>query len=662
MRLPEVVLDDRRFQDLVNEARHRIGRNCPEWTDHNVSDPGITLIELFAWMTDLLVYRVNRIPDKLHVALLELLGIELDPPAAARADLRFLLASPAEEPVTIPAETEVGTPRTSAEESTVFQLEDDFEIPAARPQAYLVARSDGLRDIRMADGVARPSGPDQLPFGSPPQLDEALYLGFDESLARLVVQVDVEATPARGAGVKPEDPPLVWEVSQRAGTWEPAEVLSDATGGFNLGSGRVVLQLPPTSGSVLLRGQTRHWLRCRLAAETRSGRPGGHYTQAPAISRITAAPVGALLPGEHAARVVGEPVGYSDGTPGQCFQLRYAPVLHLADGEHLEVRVLSDAAVEVWEARESFAASGPEDRHFVLDEATGEIQLGPAIRGEDGSWSQRGAIPPKAAQLWMSSYRHGGGQAGNVAADTLVVLKSPIPGVASVTNPRAAAGGVDVETLEHARRRAALDIRSRSRAVTASDFEFLAGEASPRVARACCVAEPGHAVRVHVLPRVVLPAARPLEPEELVPSDDLLELVSEYLDERRLIGTSVHVAPAAVRGVSVRARVRTVTGVDAARVERRAADALYRYLNPLCGGARTGEGAGWEFGRALTVGELHGLLHDVPGVTSVTALALHETQLATGRRSADAVADRLELEPHQVVASARHEVHAELDG
>ncbi len=74
MRLPEIQLDDRRFQDLVSEARTRIARSCPEWTEHNVSDPGITLIELFAWMTEMTIYRLNRVPDKLHVALLDLLG------------------------------------------------------------------------------------------------------------------------------------------------------------------------------------------------------------------------------------------------------------------------------------------------------------------------------------------------------------------------------------------------------------------------------------------------------------------------------------------------------------------------------------------------------------------------------------------------------------
>ena len=88
-RLPDIQLDDRRFQDLVSEARLRITRSCPEWTEHNVSDPGITLIELFAWMTEMTIYRLNRVPDKLHVTLLELLGIQLDGPSSAATDVRF---------------------------------------------------------------------------------------------------------------------------------------------------------------------------------------------------------------------------------------------------------------------------------------------------------------------------------------------------------------------------------------------------------------------------------------------------------------------------------------------------------------------------------------------------------------------------------------------
>ena len=85
MPLPTPKLDTRRFQDIVDEAKRLIPRYCPEWTDHNVSDPGITLIELFAWMTDLLLYRTNQVPDRMYVKFLELIGVRLDPPRAARA-------------------------------------------------------------------------------------------------------------------------------------------------------------------------------------------------------------------------------------------------------------------------------------------------------------------------------------------------------------------------------------------------------------------------------------------------------------------------------------------------------------------------------------------------------------------------------------------------
>ncbi len=77
MPLPDPQLDDRRFQDLVNEAKMLIPRYTPEWTDHNVSDPGVTLIELFAWMTDLMLFRLNRVPEKSYLRFMDLLGITL---------------------------------------------------------------------------------------------------------------------------------------------------------------------------------------------------------------------------------------------------------------------------------------------------------------------------------------------------------------------------------------------------------------------------------------------------------------------------------------------------------------------------------------------------------------------------------------------------------
>src|SRR6202049_2686177 len=87
-------LDDRRPQDIVDEAKTRIPRYCPEWTDHNVSDPGVTLIELFAWMTDIVLYRLNKVPDRDYLTFLELIGARPHPEVPASAELTFWLAAP----------------------------------------------------------------------------------------------------------------------------------------------------------------------------------------------------------------------------------------------------------------------------------------------------------------------------------------------------------------------------------------------------------------------------------------------------------------------------------------------------------------------------------------------------------------------------------------
>ena len=107
MSLPAPELDDRRFQDIVDEAKRRITRLCPEWTDHNVSDPGVALIELFAWMTEMTLYRLNQVPDRLYVKFLELVGVELFSAVPARVDLLFTLTAAREETVRVPAGTQV---------------------------------------------------------------------------------------------------------------------------------------------------------------------------------------------------------------------------------------------------------------------------------------------------------------------------------------------------------------------------------------------------------------------------------------------------------------------------------------------------------------------------------------------------------------------------
>src|SRR5690554_7999073 len=108
-------LDDRSFTDIVAEALQRIPLYTPEWTDHNLSDPGITLIELFAWMTDIVLYRLNRVPDKHFVKFMELVGMQLREAEPARVDVTFWLSAPQPNAITLPNGTEVSTTRRSEE-------------------------------------------------------------------------------------------------------------------------------------------------------------------------------------------------------------------------------------------------------------------------------------------------------------------------------------------------------------------------------------------------------------------------------------------------------------------------------------------------------------------------------------------------------------------
>ena len=240
------------------------------------------------------------------------------------------------------------------------------------------------------------------------------------------------------------------------------------------------------------------------------------------------------------------------------------------------------------------------------------------------------------------------------------MLRSAIPGVASVTNPRPAYGGVDPESLDSARQRAAMEIRTRYRAVTAEDFEFLVGEASSRVGRTICVAPtaPTDAIRVHVLPRVA-PADRKLTYEELTPAEDLLAEIGSYLDGRRVIGTTVHLLPVRLRGVSVVVNLQAEPRADLHRVEEEVLQALYTYLNPLVGGDATGPADGWPFGRMLNQGELYQIVHAVDGVEFVKILRVYETELRTGQQAPQPAGTHIALEADELLASGTHVVKAD---
>ncbi|MGP3948785.1 putative baseplate assembly protein [Streptomyces sp. 7N604] len=642
MALPSPNLDDRRFQQLVDEAKRYVQQRAPEWTDHNVSDPGVTLIETFAYLVDQLLYRLNRVPDKNYSAFLDLLGIRLFPPAAAGAEVDFWLSAPQPDTVVLPAGTEVTTARgEESEDPVVFTTTDELRIVPSELIRLVTAPHTGEQTdhtTTLAEGRDVPC------FQAAPEPGDALLFGLPTAVPRCGVAVRLDSR-VEGIGVDPRQPPLVWEAWD-GGRWQPCETGTDTTGGLNR-PGEVIVHIPAGHTASVIGGTRAGWLRCRVT-EAEPGQP--FYSESPTVREAAVFTVGGTMSVEHAETVTNVPLGTSEGVAGQTFRLGRPPVL--LDGEPPVVEVSSAEGWRRWEVVEHFGRSGPSDQHVRVDATTGEFIFPPALREPDGTLRQCGAVPPKGAQVRVARYRTGGGPAGNVARGAISVLRSSVPYVAQVANREAARGGVAGETVDNAKLRAPDALRMQERAVTAEDYEIISRQAAPSVRRVRCLpaADRAGAVRVLVVPDAVADEGDRLRFEQLIPSEQVLRAITSSLDERRLIGTRLVVEPPVYQGVTVVARLAAAPG-DTDRVREAALAALFRHLNPLHGGP---DGTGWPFGRPVQYGEVFGVLQRATGDALVEEIRLFAADPITGRRGAPS--DRIDVAAGALVFSYQHQV------
>ncbi|MGH9038604.1 MAG: putative baseplate assembly protein [Acidimicrobiia bacterium] len=630
MSLPAPNLDDRTFQDIVDEAKRLIPKYCPEWTNHNLSDPGVALIELFAWMTEMTLFRINQVPDRLYAKFLNLIGVELFPPTPAATDLTFWLSATDVGPVVVPAATQVGTTTGAGREApVVFMTDEDLNIVQPVLIDCLTSVEEGTyqkawNDLAYERRVLECFGSDPVRPG------DAVYFGFEGSAAGNTLRLDVSASTL-GLGIDPDDPPLAWEIWSGE-EWEAARVLSDDTGGLNR-DGCIVLILPPRHAALVLADRRAYWLRGRATAPA-PGRP--EYETSPCIQTLSVVSLGGTVRAHHSQPGGAEVLGRTSGDPGAMFTVRQRPVLPRQPGE--TVRVTHGGRAELWTEVADFAHSGPGDRHFSWSSDTGEVRFGPRVRYPDGSTRQHGAVPSAGAEVAVTGYRYGGGAVGNVGAGTLTVLHTTVPYIARAENLGRATGGVDAESVDNAKLRGPMMLRTGQRAVTARDFERLTLEAAPNVVQAYCLppVAPDAPVRLLVVPRVDRPPQE-LGAADLLISDDLRGRITAYLDERRILGTSIELQVPPFVGVSVAARVTAVPGRPADLVRQRTLDALYRFVNPVVGGP---DGSGWRFQRDLTVGAVFQLLSAIDGVERVDEVLFFSVDLTTGRRfglSADVI-------------------------
>lgn len=544
--LPKSNLDDRTFKDLVDECILRIPRYCPEWTNYNASDPGITLIELFAWLTDQMLLRFNQVPRRNYIAFLEVLGVRLQAPTPAQTDITFYLTTTLPEPYTIPLGVEVATLRTQTDEAIVFSTDAPLTISHPSLRHFLTAQTvenepQALRDRITGLWTQRSNGEwtgrELSLFNEQPEPGNCFYLVFnpEEQIEGNVLAVTFKGEAATPTGINPDAPPRRWE-AWNGTTWQPVLIQEsdDGTKGFSfseiaqqggnpLQGSDILLHLPtrwPVAHFTTYQGR---WLRC-VYTIPQTNQPG--YNSSPRIISLAVRSVGGTVGASQSTLIQNELLGESDGTPGQSFQLQGFPILPRREGEYLIVTP-PGGLPQAWQEVSDFASSTAEDLHYTLDSRTGIVQFGPLIREPSQlvqqTWEryprtdgitptqalpsasrslqplgptplgpqlerQYGAVPPRGSTLRMVGYRVGGGRRGNVQRGTLIIPKSAIPYVARVINHWPARNGADAESLEDAVLRVPAMLRTRDRAVTPEDFEALALQAGMgAVARTRCL-------------------------------------------------------------------------------------------------------------------------------------------------------------------------------
>ena len=674
------ALDDRSFQDLVDEALARIPAHSPEYTNPRPGDPGRTLIELFAWLTDTLLYRANLVPERQRLTFLRLLGqpmraavaarglvsVQLDEDAADAIDLRRLATvkgaadfETLDELTVLPitAEGYYKRPITPAEEAAL-----GHDLLDALPSVYGLNGSGTAIAPRFyattpvfAGGAALPGGFDLI--GD--TIDGSLWLALLARTPELVPAV--KATLGGGTtprllnlGVQPsiEVPALFEELADKARVphvWELAtgRVLTGPRGGepeylaldpvrdSSVGltrRGVLRLQLPSSAQLGALDNDVRNDVDAGLGDrpprldDARIARRLVTWlrlrpTQKLEKLRLSWVGVNAVEIDQRLT-MTGRVVGASNGAADQELQL---------PGTSVEAATL---AVEVEEAGRGYVAwaqipdlalAGPDAAVYSLDAEAGTIRFGDGMRGR---------IPDPGARVRVAMMRAGGGGGGNLPAGQLkditaleLVSGARVNRTLKVVQSLATVGGQDAENLVDAERRIPGLLRHRDRAVTADDFKRLAAET------------PGALLgRVEVLPRfkpqqmrsevpgvtsvMVLPYKPGLSAPNPRADRPLLEAVHTWLDERRPLAMEMYTIGCEYVPLAVSVGVTLRDGFPRDESLLAVKDALRRFLWPLVPGGQ--DGGGWPLGRSVRDRELEVVVAQVPGVSEVRGVNLFE--------------------------------------
>ncbi|MCZ7406590.1 MAG: hypothetical protein O8C67_16910, partial [Candidatus Methanoperedens sp.] len=445
-------------------------------------------------------------------------------------------------------------------------------------------------------GASKGGNKNITPFQPVVDTQQAVYLAFDQDISTLPVTIffpllenmfTAAMNPASG-----NPPVLAWEYW----TGKAWSLLSVEDGTRNLTKMEMIQFLAPDDMEkrYCFGLETEYyWIRARLDK--------GEYDNLPRLKGIYTNTVWAY----NRITVDSEILGSSNGKTGQVFNFSHFPVLLGQKVMVLEISLTEemksairleegkDAIEEIedgdgnvigywvrWHEMNYLYSSGPQSRHYIIDRNKGTITFG------DG---ERGMIPPAGKDNIRCSYRYGGGAIGNNAGvQSITKLRTAFPFVESVTNHEDSDGGGDMKNLDWLREQGPQTIKHRDRAVTYEDFEWLAREASPKVARVKCLptTDPGKNFRPGWITMIIVPDER--ENPKPVPSQGLINEIQDYIFNRTSTYLTTYPSQITLIGpgyiqVGVEANVHFTSIADAKIIEGRIIENLKRFFHPLTG-------------------------------------------------------------------------------
>ncbi|MBD2867582.1 putative baseplate assembly protein [Paenibacillus arenilitoris] len=385
--LPRLPLDDRTYAEIVQQSRRLIPKRVPEWTDENAHDPGITFIELFAWLTEMQRYYIGRVPDRNRRKFLELLGIEPADARSAEAVVRFGNVA---NPVTLPRGTKLMA------EDQVFETDASISLQPLTLERIVTRTEREANDVTSSNEHANVAF---YAFGKEARPASRLYLSFDRELrpdetVTIAIKLLEEGRSGESAGrmtdidraaVSPSArlswKAYCWDEATGSPGWMPVELLVDETIHLTL-SGKLAFRVKAPLRPVTVHPANEHpryWICCTVEE--------AGYELPPRIKRILLHTAGAKQ-----QDTLCEAVEYTvKGEPNE--SVRIGTYLALYGRVSVQVRN-ADGAWRFWRQADSpdgkmeEESSPPRDVYeLAIDEAKGEA----TVRFGDG---RIGAIPP----------------------------------------------------------------------------------------------------------------------------------------------------------------------------------------------------------------------------------------------------------------------------